>query len=345
MAGPSTVYEDILEELAAQHRFRHLNIPLVLGPVGTGKTSLFDKAANHRGLGLIDINCGENSDAVELTGFPLPSPKTMGEGIKYAEWVLNRLAARACAEPVLLFFDDIDKAKPVIQAALLAAFGKRKFRDYGFHPDTLIGCAGNRVEDDIAANRLTESIITRVTPIYLEPNINDFLAWGSEEINGEPRIHEVIRGFLSYSPEHLHKHHPDTMLRFPTPRGWEEASKQISCAEESRWPRIVERKAGTTTGSDFMLWYEIVRAVDTETLLYRAGSVGDSHVDHYAAAYACSSYLNRNGYEFGMTLYSFLEQLNPDTRIAFGMFLRDDVNEKIVKTAPETAALLLDGLM
>ena len=53
-----------------------LNIPIIMGPVGIGKTSLFRQIADEYGLRMLRINCGDNSDPTDISGMPVPSMMT-----------------------------------------------------------------------------------------------------------------------------------------------------------------------------------------------------------------------------------------------------------------------------
>ena len=89
------------------------------------------------------------------------------------------------------------------------------FRDQRVHPHTLMMCAGNRTDDDMYANQISESLRTRATIIEMKPDVVSF----SEYATKTGKIHPMVIGFLQYKPEYLHRW-IDGASRFPTPRGW-----------------------------------------------------------------------------------------------------------------------------
>ena len=98
----------IQEELAQRGGREVLNVPIVVGPTGGGKTAMAEEEAHTFGLPLRAINNGENSDPCDVSGVPVPSMirKLMAEGTngekveaggEYMAWILNQYAAESCA--------------------------------------------------------------------------------------------------------------------------------------------------------------------------------------------------------------------------------------------------------
>ena len=312
----------IQSKLAIANDSEVLNAPCLMSGVGGGKTSRAREEAQRFELPLRAINNGENSDPTDVSGVPVPwsirqlmssgteSEKKDAKG-EYMMWVLNRYAEEACQEGVFLFLDDIDKAPPPIQGALLGIIGNRRFRDRAIHPHTLIMAAGNRTTDDIFAHQISESLKTRLTIIEMEPDVISFCDYGLRT----GRIHEMVRGFLMYKPEYLHKW-MDGVNRFPTPRGWREVSVHfeespdafadtLKTGDKDNWKTIVAEKCGDPVSKDFWGWYKIIRNVDVDTVLRTGvidtsvkdadGKPADKRMAEFATIFAVAQKLNNQG--------------------------------------------------
>jgi len=341
-----------------------LNAPLLLGPVGGGKTAIARRACEHYSLTLLSINCGENSDATDVTGVPVPGmirwfaengTKSEKEGAKnaYMEWVLNRYAAMSCVQPSFLFFDDLDKAPPIVQGALLGITSSRRFRDKSLHPGTLIMGAGNRLSDDMYANDISESLRTRMTIIEMVPDVLSFTEYGRE--SGE--IHEAVLGYLQFKPEHLHQW-KEGVARFPTPRGWWEVSQQffaypdpwedvLKNGSKDNWKGIVARKVGDHVANDFWAWFEIIQKIDVEKILTKgefsvSGDAASRRMKQYASVFTVASYLNTKGLSKNhVGLGRWVQALDSEMRVALVVQLKHKVRADIARHFPEAGDYML----
>lgn len=330
-----------------------LHIPLLLGPVGCGKTAIAHAMAEKFELPLQVINCGENADATDVSGLPVPGGMTARD-IPVTKWALNVTAANACAAPVLLFFDDLDKGPKQVQGALLSVMGARYFRDWPLHRRTLVMAAGNRLDDDAHASEISESLRTRVTILELLPDVESFTAYGREGA-----IQPAILGYLQHKPEHLHKPQ-EGVNRFPTPRGWQEASNQMTAYPDpfedllgnksnNNWKVIVSNKLGEHVANDFWAWYTIVAKINVQELLTRGNLqvLNDdlSALTRYAAIYAVALYLNTNGVSKKHTgLHTWVSEfLHKEMRIAFAIQLSASTRAALVKELPDVAQKIMES--
>jgi hypothetical protein len=370
----------IIQSLLADTGEREvLNVPCVLGPTGAGKTAMAEMEAETFTLPLRAINNGENSDPTDVSGVPVPTMirKLMIEGTDgekreaqgaYMEWVLNRYAAEACETPVFLFFDDLDKAPPPVQGALLGILGNRSFRDRKIHKHTLIMCAGNRIEDDMYANQISESLRTRATIIEMQPDVVSFCEYGT----ATGKIHEIVMGFLQYKPEYLHKW-LDGVSRFPTPRGWREVSVHMKefpdpfedvfgNGMKNNWQQIISEKCGGPVSKDFWGWFKIIRQINVKELL-ETGKINkvmlvddekkpvDKRMAQFAAIFAIASELNTRGVKKTYTGLDYIfdsnnkDGIEKEMRIALSVQLSRPVRADIGKMFPKAANELMSQIV
>ncbi len=329
-----------------------LHVPMLLGVQGIGKSRIARDMSEEFKLPLGTINCGEMSDTTEMSGMLIPSAITHVGNVPVLAWGMNQLVARACYEPMLLCFDDLDKASTQIQGALLGVVGTRHFRTYALHPQTLLMAAGNRLEDDMYANDISESLRSRMTILEMHADLATWSAWGRES----GTIHPAILGFLQWKPTLLHAKKTG-VARFPTPRGWEEASFDLSRHNDPyanilgtkmpAWKVLIELRCGVETASDFWAWYEIVRNVDVPELLQTGKISGTTDkMAAYAACFALSAHLEMHGVKksyFG--LQTFVDNLSPDMRIAFVVQLTAKTRKALREAHPTVASVLMSDIV
>jgi len=275
-------------------------------------------------------------------------PHTDKDGDWITEWAPNQLIYRACKSPMLLHFDDVDKAPPPAQNALLGLLGERRFRSTHLHKNTLIVLSGNRVDDDIHATELSESMRTRITPINLDFTVTEFSKWGT----ATGLIHPVNVGYVNYKPEHLHHIPTDSTDRPATPRGWREASDQMFHEDEKVWKEILTLKVGAAIANNHWAWYEILRKIDVDHIL-QTGTVKDEPTKdaekrkfNYAAVFAVSQTLNKKGIKDSMTgLPIFVENLEKEMRVAFLVQLPKNLRANLGKTFPKAASMMMEQLI
>lgn len=345
---------DTQRHLAEIGKPQTLNIPCVLGPPGMGKTALGRDVAQHYDLMPLIISCGESSDPTDVAGIPVPVPQSK-DGMQFIDWYQNKAAALAIDRPVLLFFDEIDKAPPQVQAGLLGILGNRAFRLDAVHRGTLIMCAGNRVDDDLLANELSESLLTRVTVIEIEPDVLRYTDWGTT--TGE--IHPMLLGFLNYKPDALHGGGIKAKeYRMPTPRGYWEASQQMflypdpgtRIAGMPNWKSIVSLKCGPATGNDFWAWYSILQSIDVKKLLVD-GDLSQEPADpkakrqwYYAAVFALASELRKEVKPTYTGLEKTLAAMAPELCLSLAVQLPLKSRMALAKVAPGAVAQMSKAL-
>lgn len=323
-------------------------IPSVMGPVGCGKTALASAVSRGFGLPLLNINCGETSDATDITGFPFPTELIRTKQGDYVRWVLNQAMHLAVTQPAVVFFDDIDKIQSLVEGALIGLFGKREVKGYKLHPDTVLLAAGNRIGDDRLARTLSESLRTRMSIIEMEPTLQDFRTFAEHD---PTKVHPVVLGFLAYKPKLLNSYQVDAP-RFPTQRCWVEASALMhSRKDDVMWEKIIQIACGAPCSRDFSAWYSVVRNIDTARIL-KTGEVHhtlnekEDAMVQYAAVFAVAQELNGNGVEKSYKgLEIFLSGISPEMRVAAAAQLSKKARGQIATHFPAAGDQLLKDLI
>lgn len=365
----SEARQEAFQELTVQYKHRYLSIPCLLGGVGIGKTEMAADLAIEIGEKVIGddlifeaIPTGDASDPTDTAGIPWVIPvETTNISKKDLRvlWVLNRAAFDACQRPTMLLFDDIDKATPLVTNSLLHLFVHRRFKDFALHEKSLMMCAGNRTTDDIHANTMSESLKTRVTAIEVDADFTDFSNWALNVADDQPpRIDPVILGFLNHKPELLHKHE-ENVIRFPTPRGYREASLHMrEFPNPKTWLRTLTRKIGQAAANDFWAWYEILSKVDVEHIL-EYGTFKDpiksddpkvplevvQKMAEFAGVFAVTDRLNRKMSPKHAGLERFIETLSPELRVAFLLQLRDGTKREFRNFYPKASGKIMGTII
>lgn len=362
--------EAAYQELLVQRDAQYLNIPALMGGVGIGKTegafSLCMRLAEESNdqMMMETIAVGEAGDPTDTIGVPWVIPVENGTNEKDYKvlWALNRAAWQACQIPTMLLFDDIDKATNLVTNALLKLFVERKFKDYKLHPLSVMMCCGNRAADDVHANELSESIKTRITIIEVEPNVDDFIEWSNTSPDlGKPFIHPMIMGWLPSKPELLHKQDAG-VYRFPTPRGYREASLHMYRQPSAQWKPILDRKIGEPATNDFLVWFNIYRKIDVDFILDNGrmkepiGPEQDSEgktipqdvlnkLGEFASVFAVVERLNRKIRSDHGGLERWIDGLSPELRVAFKLQLTKKTNDDFQKFYPKASGQIMAGII
>ena len=153
----------------------------------------------------------------------------------------TELCEKCAAEPDkkhILFIDEVTNARESTQSLIFHLVETRCIAaNLGKLPDNaVVALAGNSKEESSAAYNMPRPLFGRLTNIYLEPSIEDWLEWGSERCQNHPedpnrlKIHPLIAGFVAtygksvFYSEYDDENPPKFVL---DPRRWEMVSNKI----------------------------------------------------------------------------------------------------------------------
>lgn len=216
-------------------------IPYIAGPAGIGKSAIVAQIAEEFDLELLDIRLSQMLTE-DLTGIPSLDPST-GKA-KYNPFTTFPMAD----DPLptgkrgwLVFLDELSSATEEIMAAIYSLLLGHTIGGHKVHPKALIVAAGNRSTDSAIARDLPDTLITRMLPVEMRADINDWAAQAKlDNINAE------MVGFLEKYPDMLigmvDPNKRRELETYPTPRGWYKAAKVLKLHEKAVKENAITRK-------------------------------------------------------------------------------------------------------
>lgn len=219
---------------------------MVWGPPGIGKTfTIYDAArevaAQYYGVdkdtkqpkGSIYVKSLMLStmDPTDIVGVPhrhrefdytqyLPLRWAWDASVEY-ELAMRKEHPKFVAPPMVLFFDDFPVAHQQVQAACFKLFHEKQAGDLRIRDNVMLIAAGNRPEDNAAAQEMPTAMASRFRHIYSKIDADEWLSWATKAGN----IHHLVVGFIRGHKASLHDFDPNSPEKaFPCPRTWEMCS-------------------------------------------------------------------------------------------------------------------------
>ena len=230
------------------------------GPSGVGKTRRIEEA-DPEFVSIVLRNGILPEEVIGKTLY-LSDDKT-----KAGKWVApawyKELCEKCAREPNknhVLFIDEITNVKPSEQSLVFHLVLNRSIGpNIGKLPDNVVVvAAGNSMEESESAYNMPEPLFRRFDAhIYLKPEIQQWLEWGSEPSGkeGRTKIHPLVANFVAtfgkkvfYSPydtEEPPKHALD-------PRAWEQISDIIYDNDGYISTELIANKTGKDIATSFV---------------------------------------------------------------------------------------------
>ena len=180
---------------------------LAKGPTGIGKSHIVHQIADKLKMEVIDRRLSQMTEG-DIIGLP-----ELTDGVtRFApvDWFL-----RACNEPVVLFFDELNRATIEVQQCAFQIVLDRELNGHKLHPGTRVYAAVNE-GSEYQVTDMDPALLRRFFAATLEPTTKDWLAWAEKA-----DIDYVIREFIKKYPSHLrHTGELEPGIVYPNPASW-----------------------------------------------------------------------------------------------------------------------------
>jgi hypothetical protein len=210
--------------------------PLLLrGRHGVGKSQVVYQIANGLELPVVERRASQMTEG-DLLGIPSPDGMSINgeQASKFRpfEWLV-----KACTEPVVLFFDEVDRATIEVRQGIFELTDSRKLAGWQLHKETVICAAINGGEHgaQYQVGEMDPAELDRWTTFDIEPTVEDWLAWAKANVD------ELIWDFVNQNRnhlEHLDDFEPNKV--YPSRRSWDRLNQTLSDAELYETPKSPE---------------------------------------------------------------------------------------------------------
>jgi hypothetical protein len=182
---------------------------LLRGRHGVGKSEVVYQVAEAHGLPVVERRASQMTEG-DLIGLP----KTDGDVTSFCppDWFQE-----ACDTPVVLFFDEVDRAVTEVRQGLFELTDSRKLFGKAIHPDTVILAAVNGGEhgSQYQVGEMDPAELDRWTVFDVEPTVEDWLEWGKNNVDG------LVWDFINQNRSHLeHTEDYEPNKVYPSRRSW-----------------------------------------------------------------------------------------------------------------------------
>ena len=198
---------------------------LIRGRHGIGKSEVVYQIAEDLDLPVVERRASQMTEG-DLLG--MPSPELVEVNGQQAS-VFRPFAwfIQACTQPVVLFFDEVDRATTEVRQGLFELTDSRKLAGGSLHPETRIISAVNGGEhgDQYQVNEMDPAELDRYTVFDVEPSIEDWLDWGKDNVDG------LVWDFINQNRNHLeHSDDFEPNKVYPSRRSWKRLNDCLTSA-------------------------------------------------------------------------------------------------------------------
>ncbi len=190
---------------------------LMRGRHGIGKSQVVYQLAKTFNLPVVERRASQMTEG-DLVG--LPSINANATAWNPPNWFKY-----ACANPCVLFFDEVDRATTEVRQGLFELTDSRKLNGFKLHDDVLIFAAING--GDHGANYQVSDMdpaeLDRYTVFDLEPTVEDWLTWAKD------RVDSIVWDFINQNRNHL-EHNDDVEPNkvYPSRRSWDRFNSTVN---------------------------------------------------------------------------------------------------------------------
>ena len=191
---------------------------LAKGPTGIGKSHIVHQVADRLEMEVIDRRLSQMTEG-DIIGLP-----ELVDGVtRFApiDWFV-----RACNEPVVLFFDELNRATIEVQQCAFQIVLDRELNGHKLHPATRVYAAINE-GSEYQVTEMDPALLRRFFVASLEPTAQDWLAWARKS----RRIDPLMISFIEKYPARLrHTGQMEPGKVYPNPASWDRLDTALTYA-------------------------------------------------------------------------------------------------------------------
>jgi len=191
---------------------------LAKGPTGIGKSQIFQQIGKRLGLPVIDRRLAQMTEG-DIIGLP-----ELVDGVtRFApcDWFI-----RACKEPVILFFDELNRATLEVQQCAFQIVLDRELNGHKLHPQTRVYAAVNEGSEYQVLD-MDPALLRRFWSMDIEPTKEDWITWAKTSDDISAATIEFINKFPS-SLRHTGQMEPGKT--YPNPASWHRLNTALTHA-------------------------------------------------------------------------------------------------------------------
>jgi len=198
---------------------------LLRGRHGVGKSQVVYQVAKKLHLPVVERRASQMTEG-DLLGVPSPDGMNINgeQASKFRpfDWLVQ-----ACTEPVVLFFDEIDRATIEVRQGIFELTDSRKLAGWHLHEDTVIVAAINGGEhgSQYQVGEMDPAELDRWATFDVEPSVEDWLDWAKDNVD------ELIWDFINQNRKHLeHLDDFEPNKVYPSRRSWDRLNQTMKTA-------------------------------------------------------------------------------------------------------------------
>jgi len=180
-----------IKEMKRIYEVTPIEQPILLKAIhGVGKSESVKEFFESKGYRVIPFFLGQMSDAGDVLGLP---DKVEKNGIKNTDFCPPTWWPKDPNEKVVLFFDELNRAKPELLQVIMDLVLNRKLAGRSLPKSTRIIAAINPPEDEIyQVENLEPALLDRFNCYDFKPTVDEWIDWATKE-----KVNRHIIGFIS----------------------------------------------------------------------------------------------------------------------------------------------------
>lgn len=193
---------------------------MLVGHHGCGKSESVTSYWSERGYRVIPIFLGQLADAGDLLGLPKIS---VINGVEVTDFKLPSWWPQDSNEKVVLFLDEINRAKPEIMQVVMDLVLNRKLAGRTLPSDCRIISAINPPSDSVYdVEDLNPALLDRFNIYNFNPTHEEWIDWATKN-----NLNKLVIGFCSRNTQHIDPPKGDALKVnevYPSRRSWKRVS-------------------------------------------------------------------------------------------------------------------------